>query len=202
LDYSFKPTTNGRAVLSTCMALAKPPDICRVAFGSGKIPEDANLAGQHTLLQYVADGTIANRGHKDDRFSFTIQYANNQHPEIETFYLSEFIVYIKDPETGEETDLLYGTMGDYRLPVPKYHAGIAPSVFNLPLALVISDSVEVLISAPFGLVTYEEIQKVEALFEALKAEIISGEISTGLYTSDGMELCTDTGEPLTANRRL
>ncbi len=202
MECGFKPTTNGRAALAACMALAKPPDICRVAFGSWKIQKDANLADQHTLLQYVADGTITSRKHEDDRFYFTIQYANNAYPDIETFYLSEFIVYIKNPETGKETDLLYGTMGDYRLPVPKYHAGILPSVFDLPLMLVIADSVEVRISAPPGLVTYEELQKMGELFEALRAEIISGEISAALCTSDGRELCTDAGEPLTANRRL
>lgn len=165
MDYSFKPTTNGRAALTACMALGKPPDICRVAFGSGRISETANLADQHELLEFVSDGTIGNRRHKDDHFYFTIQYLNSAHPDVKTFYLSEFIVYIKDPETGEETDLLYGTMGDYRLPVPQYHEDIPPSVFDLPLVLVVSDEVEVRVSAPPGLVTYDDLQ--EAVAQAL-----------------------------------
>ena len=165
MDYSFKPTTNGRAALAACMALGNPPDICRVAFGSGRISETANLADQHELLEFVADGTIGNRRHKDDHFYFTIQYLNSAHPDVKTFYLSEFIVYIKDPETGGETDLLYGTLGDYSLPVPQYHETNPPSVFDLPLALVVSDEVEVKISAPPGLVTYDDLQ--EAVAQAL-----------------------------------
>ncbi|MDO5765400.1 MAG: hypothetical protein Q4P84_06865, partial [Elusimicrobiales bacterium] len=91
MDYSFKPTTNGRAALAACMALGKPPDICRVAFGSGRISETANLADQHNLLEFVSDGTIGNRRHKDDHFYFTIQYLNSAHKDVKTFYLSEFI---------------------------------------------------------------------------------------------------------------
>lgn len=168
MDYSFKPTTHGRAVLAACMSLGERPDICRVAFGSGRISETANLADQHELLEFVADGTIGSRRHKDDHFCFTIQYLNSAHPDVGTFYLSEFIVYIRDPETGEETDLLYGTLGDYRLPVPQYHDAIPPSVFDLPLVLVISDEVTVQISAPPGLVTYDGLQEMisEALGEA------------------------------------
>jgi len=153
MDYGFKTTTNGRAALAACMALKKPPDICRVAFGSGKIPEDANLADQHELLEYVADGTVGSRRHKGDHLYFTIQYANNVHPDVKTFYLSEFIVYIKDPETGEDVDLLYGTLGDYRQAVPQQHEGMPPCVWDLPLVLVLSDELEVRFSVPPGLLT-------------------------------------------------
>ncbi len=158
MNYSFKPTTHGRAVLAACMALSKAPDICRVAFGSGRVSESTNLADVHELLAYVAEGTIGDRSHSNDHFYFTIQYSNFFHPEIKTFYLSEFIVYIIDPVTGEETDLLYGTLGDYMLPVPQYHDGTPPSVFDLPLILVISDEISVKVSASPGLVTYKELQ--------------------------------------------
>ncbi len=156
-EYKFKPTTHGRAALVACMALKQPPDICRVAFGSGRISGGKNLADQHELIEYVSDGTIGDFHHENDHFYFTIQYANSAHKEVGTFYLSEFIVYIKDPVTGEETDLLYGKLGDYRLPVPQYHDTIPPSVFDLPLVMVISDEVTVQISAPSGLVTYGDL---------------------------------------------
>jgi len=38
--------------------------------------------------------------------------------------------------------------------------------------------------------------------EAIRAEIIKGEVSMDLLTSDGKELCTDAGVPLLATRRL
>ncbi len=157
MNYGFKTTTRGREVLAACMALKKPPDICRVAFGGGKISETANLADQHELLEYVAEGTVGNRSHKGNHLCFTIQYANSEHPDVKTFYLSEFIVYIKDPETGEDADLLYGTLGDYRQPVPQNSRGAPPCVWNLPLVLVLSDELEVKISAPPGLVTYDDL---------------------------------------------
>lgn len=157
MDYTYKPTTHGRAVMAACMALEKPLKIVRVAFGSGKVDEDTNLADVHELLEYVSDGAVAERRHEDDRFYLTAQYANKAHPDVKMFMLSEFIVYTEDPETGAETDLLYGTLGDYRQPVPAHNPAFPPSVFNFPLELIISDEVQISVSAPAGLVTYTEL---------------------------------------------
>lgn len=158
MNYEYKVTTHGRAVMAACMDLEKPFRIKRVAFGSGKISEDAELADVHELLEYVSDGAVAQRSHEDNRFNLTVQYANAAHKEVTSvFLLSEFIVYAEDPETGEETDLLYGTLGDYRQPVPPYDPAYPPSVFNLPLVLVLSSEIDAVVSAPAGLVTYEEL---------------------------------------------
>lgn len=157
MEYSYKPTTNGRAVMAACMAMEKPLQITRVAFGSGKVGDDINLADVHQLLEYAADGAVAERRHEDDRFYLTIQYANTAHPDTKTFLLSEFIVYAKHPETGENTDLLYGTLGDYRQPVPAYNPAYGPSVFNFPLTLILSDEINVVVAAPAGLVLYDEL---------------------------------------------
>ena len=157
MEYSYKPTTNGRAVMAACMAMEKPFKITRVAFGSGKVDDDTNLADVHQLLEYAADGAVAERRHEDDRFYLTIQYANTAHPEAKTFLLSEFIVYVEHPETGQSTDLLYGTLGDYRQPVPAYNPAYGPSVFNFPLTLILSDEINVEVAAPAGLVLYDEL---------------------------------------------
>jgi len=166
MDYAFKVTTHGRAVLAACMADKKAPDICRVAFGGALVEEGVNLADQHELLEYVADGAINGWRHQDDRFSFTIQYANASHPEIKTFYLSEFLVYIRNPESGEETDFIYGTLGDYRQPVPRYREGLAPCLWNLPLTVVLSDELTVSVSAPSGLVTFDELSETLEVHDA------------------------------------
>lgn len=168
MDYAFKPTTNGRAVTAACAALEKPLRITRVAVGSGMVPENVNLADVHELYQYVAEGTISERRHEDDRLYLTVQYANSEHPEQPTFVLSEFIVYAEHPETGAETDLLYATLGDYRQPVPAYHPGIPGSVFNYPMVIVVSDEIEVEIAAAPGLVTQDQLEK--ALSEAAPIE--------------------------------
>lgn len=157
MDYSYKPTTHGRNALAACMALEKPPKITRVAFGSGKAAEDVNLADVHELLSYVSEGAVADRRHEGDRFFLTIQYANSAHQDVKMFLLSEFIVYVEDPETGEDTDLLYGTLGDYRQPVPAYNPAFPPSIFNFPLELIISDEIQAVIAAPAGLVTHDEL---------------------------------------------
>jgi len=201
MEHSFKTTTHGRAALIACLDLSKPPDICRVAFGSGKVDEGTNLADVHELLEYVADGMIGSRRHKDDHFYFTIQYANLNHPEIKTFPLSEFIVYIRDPETGAETDLLYGTLGDYRQPVPQYHEGMPPCVWNLPLVLVASDELEVHVSAPPGLVTYDELEDAvaQALDKAAGGKGLltdsSKGVPNGLATLDGFGKVPETQLP-------
>lgn len=157
MEYRYKPTTNGRNALAACMALEKPPKITRVAFGSGKAAEDVNLADVHALLSYVSEGAVADRRHEGDRFFLTLQYANSAHKDVKMFLLSEFIVYVEDPETGADTDLLYGTLGDYRQPVPAYNPAFPPSIFNFPLELIISDEIQVVIAAPAGLVTHDEL---------------------------------------------
>lgn len=156
MEYGYKPTTNGRALLTACAATEKPLKLTRVAVGSGTVPEGTNLADVHELIHYVADGTIGERRHENDRLYLTIQYANISNPDVKTFALSEFIVYAQHPETGEETDVLYATLGDYQQPVPAYNQSFPACVFSFPLILVLSDEIEVSIDAPAGLVTYED----------------------------------------------
>lgn len=62
--------------MAACMAMEKPLKITRVAFGSGKVDKETNLADVHQLLEYITDGAVADRRHKDDRFFLTIQFAN------------------------------------------------------------------------------------------------------------------------------
>lgn len=163
MDYAYKVTTNGRAVLAALMGLEKPFHVTRVAFGSGRVDEDANLADVHGLLEYVSDGAVAERSHKDDRFNLTIQYANGEHKDVPTFLLSEFIVYVENPVTEEETDFIYGTLGDYRQPVPAYNPAYPPSVFNFPLTTILSDEINVAVSAPAGLATWEDLERVATI---------------------------------------
>jgi hypothetical protein len=195
MEYTYKPTTHGRAVMAACMALEKPFHVTRVAFGSGKVEEDTNLADVHELLEYVADGAVADRSHKDDRFCLTIQYANSEHKDVKTFLLSEFIVYGEDPATGAETDLIYGSLGDYRQPVPAYNPAYPPSVFNFPLEIILSDEINVSISAPAGLVTFEDLRDYQG---KLLREIMMGEISLPLTSAGGDALLAGDGMPLQA----
>ena len=158
MQYGYKPTTNGRRVITGCLAKEVPLRLTRVAVGNGQVGEETNLADVHELLGYVAEGAIGERRHEEDRLYLTVQYANSEHPEVDTFYLSEFMVYAEDPDTGEETDLLYATLGDYIQPVPAYSTEMPASVFNYQLVLVISDEINVEIAASPGLVTFEELK--------------------------------------------
>lgn len=159
LDYGYKPTTTGRAILAACLATQKPLVLTRVAVGCGTVPEGTNLADVHELVSYVADGALGERRHEADRLYLTIQYENSANPGIGTFFLSEFIVYAQDPETGEEKDLLYATLGDYKQPVPAYSQDMPPSVWKFPMTLIVSDEIEVKTTGAAGLVTYDDLQK-------------------------------------------
>ena len=121
--------------------------------------EGVDLAEVHELIQYVAEGTIGERRHQDHRFSFTVQYSNKDHPEVDTFYLSEFIVYAVDPESGEDVAVLYATLGDYQQPVPAFVPEWPPSIWNFPVTLVVSDAVEVTVDCPAGFVTYDDLTR-------------------------------------------
>lgn len=124
------------------------------------------------------------RRHENDRVYFTIQYANVKNKDVKSFILSEFIVYCTDPETGEDTDMLYGTLGDYRQPVPAYDPAFPPSVFNFPLVMIISDELEVTFSAPVGLVSHDDLMEVIEHTAVLYKEVA---IPAEGWTADGTE---------------
>ena len=124
MEYGFKPTTNGRALIAACGALEQPLKLTRVTFGSGLVSEGTNLADQHQLVAPVADGTIGERMHENDRLYLSVQYDNSKHPEQAAFNLAEFIIYAMHPETQTETDVAYATLGDYQQPVPAYSADL------------------------------------------------------------------------------
>ena len=158
---AFKVTTNGRALLAELMATEKPLELSRVAVGSGTIDEAANLADQHELIAPVAYGTIVDRRHSGDYLYLTAQYDNSDEAnrDVGMFYLAEFIVYAKHPVSGEEIDLLYATLGDYKQPVPAYSETEPPCVFKFPMVLVVSDQIEVTYSGAPGLVTRQRLSK-------------------------------------------
>lgn len=172
MDYAYKLTTHGRAALAACLARERPLPITRVAFGSGLADESTELADMHALLSPVADGTIADRRHEDDRLYLTLQYANSEHKTVPAFLLSEFLVFAADPQTGEETDFLYGTLGDYRQPVPAYHEAFPPCVFNFPLTLVLSNDLEVSVSAPAGLATFDDLSALIGALAVRRMDIV------------------------------
>ena len=156
MEYGFKITTHGRAALIACAVLGIPPDITRAAVGSGKVDEDMNLADVHQLIQYEDEGAVGERRHEGDRFYMSVQYSNKDRT-AGAFSLNEFMVFIKDPATGQETDFLYATLGDYPQGIPGCNDALPIGVWNFPLVVVISDELEVKISASPGLVTWEDL---------------------------------------------
>lgn len=157
-DYGFKVTTNGRALIAKILASKGTLDLSRVAVGDGLVAEGVDLADVHELVNYISDGEIGTLTSENERLYLTVQYSNVLHREIPTFYLSEFIVYAKDPESGENVDLLYATLGNYRQPVPAYRADVPGSVFNFPLVIVLSSEINVEVSATPGLATVTDLE--------------------------------------------
>lgn len=160
-------TTNGRKLIAKCMATEQPLKLTRVAIGSGTVEPETDLVQMQALLEYVADGEIAQRSHEENRLNLTIQYANNLHKTVPLFYLSEFLLYAEDPESGAEIALLYATLGDYKQPVPAYAPGQPGSVFQFPLTLVLSSDLSVEIATAPGLITYDQLES--SVQEATKA---------------------------------
>lgn len=182
MDYAFKPTTNGRAVITACMALKAPLDLTRVAVGSGRVAKDTDLADVHQLLHYEAEGSVGERRHENDRFYLTVQYSNRDNPDVPTFLLSEFIVYARHPATGEIVDFLYATLGDYVQSVPPCSMDFPAAVWNFPLTMVLSDEIDVFISAPAGLVTYDELTAIMNRMAVRQLDIL---IPAAGWTTDG-----------------
>ena len=195
MDRQYKITTHGRAVQAACLDLELPLKITRAAVGSGVLPEGAALEEQTALIQYVADVPITDRRHEENLLYLTVQYANQEHPEIGDFVLSEIMVYVQDPETGQETDYLYATLGDYRQPVPAYSSSFPASVWNFPLVLVVSGELQVNIAASPGLITSLDLRDA---IDRLKLEIMTNELTLPLETAGGEPLLTASGTPILA----
>ena len=193
LNYGFKPTTHGEALIAACMDLGAPLKITRAAVGSGLA--GGSLANTHALVHYIADAGITDRRHDGNRLFLSVQYCNNAHPEIGDFVLSEFIVYAQDPETGQETDFLYATLGDSRQPVPAFRNGFPASVWTYPVILTVSGDLQVNVTASPGLVTSLDLQD---SIELLKLEIMTNTLTLPLATDAGDPLLTSSGTPLLA----
>lgn len=195
MDYGYKITTHGRALLAKCLDLSKPLKLTRAAVGSGLVDQDEDLAKVHALVRYAAEASIADRRHEGDRLFLTVRYSNQDHPDAGAFTLSEFMVWAEDPETGQETDFLYATLGDFRQAVPGYSEHFPASVWSYPLVLVVSGELQVSITASPGLATWEDLLE-------LKAELIRGvmmnELTLPLAAAGGEELLTSSGTPLLA----
>lgn len=158
MDRSYKITTNGTAVITACLDANKPLTLTRAAVGSGSVPEDTDLRDVHALYQFVADAAVGERTRTGNLFHTAVQYSNRSHPQQEAFSLKEFILYATNPDTGEETDFAYGTLGDYAQPVPAYQADLPESVFTFPLIFVISPELAISITAVPGIVTYADLE--------------------------------------------
>lgn len=195
MDHGYKITTHGRRLLAACLDLGEPLKLTRAAVGSGLIDRDEDLAKAHALIQYAAEASIADRRHEEDRLFLTVRYSNQDQPVAEAFTLSEFMVWAEDPETGQETDLLYATLGDYRQPVPAYSAAFPASVWSFPLVLVVSSELQVSITASPGLVTWEDLLDMRA--ELLRS-IMMNEVTLPLAAADGRPLLTSGGTPILA----
>lgn len=157
MEYGFKITTHGRAVLTTCAVLGIQLELTRVAVGSGKVDETMNLADVHEMVHYEDEGLIGERRKESDHLYLTIQYSNKNRT-TGAFPLSEFMVFAQDPITGQETDFLYATLGDYPQGIPGCNDMIPASTWEFPLVIVVSSELEVKISALPGLVTWEELE--------------------------------------------
>jgi len=153
MEYCFKQTTHGIALTAACLTCGVGLELTRVSFGSGLVSDGTNLADVHALVNEVADGRIGELWHKDNWLYFSVQYTNADHPKIATFPLSEFMVYARNPDTGQETDFLYATLGDYRQPVPQYTPTLPPGIWTFSVEMVLSNDVQIINSAPVGLVT-------------------------------------------------
>lgn len=195
MERQYKITTHGRALLAKCLDLQKPLKLTRAAVGSGVLPEGAALGEQTALIQYVADVPITDRRHEKNLLYLTVQYANQEHPEIGDFVLSEIMVYAQDPETGQETDYLYATLGDYRQPVPAYSSGFPASVWSFPLVLVVSGELQVNITASPGLATSIDLQDA---IDRLTHAIMTNVLTLPLATAGGEQLLTASGTPIQA----
>ena len=156
MESGFKVTTHGREALTTCTVKGIQPKLTRVEVGSGKVDETTNLADVHQLLQYEDEGTIGSRHHNGDQFFITVQYTNKDRT-AGAFSLNEFIVFMEDPTTGEETDLLYATLGDYPQGIPGSNDTLPVSVWEFPLVIVLSSDLKVEVAASPGLVTWDDL---------------------------------------------
>ncbi|MBQ8143545.1 MAG: hypothetical protein IJ042_01965 [Butyricicoccus sp.] len=159
-QFGYQLTVDGREVLTACWAVGRGPDITSVEFGSGTIADDAVLADQTELLNFVAYGAVAERYQNGPTLYLTTQYASNMTEGLGAFPIGEFLVRARHPISGEIKTLLYCTLGGYLQTCAAYDPEAAPTVHEFPLELHLLNSEKANVSAPGGLVTYDKLQQV------------------------------------------
>lgn len=157
MEYGFKITKQGQQVLLACADLGRPLEIPRVVVGSGRAAEGAKLSEMTELVCYEAEAAVGRRNREGSRLTMEIQYSNASNPEKSAFELAEFLVYVKDPESGGVSAFLYATLGDYRQPMPAYQPDRPASTWEFVLEILLSDEISVVVTAPPGQASYASV---------------------------------------------
>ena len=150
MEYGFKITKQGQKALLACADLGRPLEIPRVVVGSGQAAAGAQLSEMTELVCYEADAAVGRRSRDGNRLTMEIQYSNAGNPEKPSFELAEFLIYIKEPESGGMSAFLYATLGDYRQPIPAYQPDRPASTWEFVLEILLSDEINVVVTAPPG----------------------------------------------------
>ncbi len=159
----FVVTASGRSLFAKLTATAKPLNFTRVMFGTGKMPEGADLFAMTGLVEPFAEGVSTTPVYKNDTVSMVLEFRSDLNGGLEkTIWLNEFGLFASDPD-GEEVLVCYGNLGDCPDSVLAFRDG-ANTVRDYPITLIIGAVPDVNISAPAG--AYLTSEDAEALINA------------------------------------
>lgn len=163
-SYGQKVTKRGRELISACAVAERPLELTKICVGKGD-PGETDLSEMTALASYVADAEIGARWKDGANFFFNLQYDNSKHPDVETFLLSEFMLYAKDLDTEEDVPLVYGYLGDYRELVVQYKEGSAPRTNTYRITIILTDALAVNVTASAGAPVEDDIEAIQRIAE-------------------------------------
>ena len=108
----FAVTSGGRNLFAKLTAQSRPVEFTRVMFGTGKLPDTADIFNITELVKPLAEGTYTTPTYKDDTVSMILQFRSDLNGGLEeTVWLNEYGLYAKDPDGGQVL-VCYGNLGD------------------------------------------------------------------------------------------
>lgn len=194
--YGFVITEAGNSLLAKMVA-GETLEMTKVVMdkGTAESPEAARKltapitpGPEGTSTVPVVDGNAVN---------MIVEYRSDLNGGLaEGFWIGGFGVYAKDPDTGDNVMIYYGSLGDAKQYVSAYTPGTAPDVRQYPVSITVTEGVEVTVNYPAeAWMTAADVQDYfDGTLKPQLAAMIEAHNTSGTAHPDLRVLTDDTAE--------
>lgn len=146
--YGFVITEGGNHMLAKMVA-GEQLKISRVVAGKGTAESKETARKMTALIEPVANGTSTTPITNGSTTSMIVEFRSDLDDGLtEGFWIGEFGVFAKDPDTKEDVLIYYGSLGEQKQYISAYTPGTAPDSRKYPVSITVTAGVEVTLEYP------------------------------------------------------